>query len=61
MNKVLIIAEIGVNHNGNIDNAKELIDMASRCGADIAKFQIFKSDMVATSLAEKSNYQKKNN
>jgi len=58
MGKVLIIAEIGVNHNGNIEYAKKLIDIAANSGADIAKFQIFKSDMVATSLAEKSNYQK---
>ena len=41
-NKVLIIAEIGVNHNGKLSIAKKLIKKAAEAGADVAKFQIFK-------------------
>lgn len=48
--KVLIIAEIGSNHDGDLDRALELIDIAADCGADIAKFQSFLADeMVAPS------------
>ena len=39
-----IIAEAGVNHNGSIDMAKKMIDVASSCGADFVKFQTFKAD-----------------
>jgi N-acetylneuraminate synthase len=39
MNEVFIIAEIGINHNGNIDTAKKLIDLAKSCGCDAVKFQ----------------------
>ena len=38
-NKILIIAEIGINHNGDIDLAKKMITSAKKCGADIVKFQ----------------------
>ena len=38
-NKIIIIAEVGVNHNGNIKVAKKLIDIAKRSGADYVKFQ----------------------
>ena len=41
---VLIIAEAGVNHNGSLILAKELVDVAKDCGADIVKFQSFKSN-----------------
>ena len=58
--KSLIIAEVGVNHNGDINNAKKLIDAASECGADIVKFQTFKTDKLVTELAQKTNYQIKN-
>ena len=45
---VLIIAEIGVNHNGCMNTAKKLIDVAVQSGADIVKFQTFKSDELTT-------------
>ncbi len=60
MKKTLIIAEVGVNHNGDIDNAKKLIVEASKCGADIVKFQTFKTDNLVTSFAKKTNYQIQN-
>ena len=55
---VLIIAEAGVNHNGDIKIAKELIDIASSGGADIIKFQTFTADRLVTKSAEKAEYQK---
>ena len=56
--KTLIIAEAGVNHNGSIDYAKRLIDVASDSGADIVKFQTFKAETVVTRNAVKADYQK---
>jgi len=53
-----IIAEAGVNHNGNIDCAKKLIDTAKWAGADAVKFQIFKAEDIVIPLAEKAEYQK---
>lgn len=60
MKKVLIIAEAGVNHNGNIDLAKELIFKAYESGADYIKFQSFKASKLVSTTAEKAEYQKKN-
>lgn len=60
MSKVFIIAEAGVNHNGSVDLAKKLIDAAADAGADAVKFQTFKADRLATKLAYKADYQKKN-
>ena len=57
-NNTFIIAEAGVNHNGNIKIAKELIDAASQSGADAIKFQTFKSEKLVTRNAEKASYQK---
>ena len=57
-NKVFIIAEAGVNHNGSIDIAKKLIDAAVASGADAVKFQTFKAKNLATKYAKKANYQK---
>ena len=54
---VFIIAEAGVNHNGSIDVAKKLIDVASTSGADAVKFQTFKAENLATKNARKANYQ----
>jgi N,N'-diacetyllegionaminate synthase len=54
---VLIIAEAGVNHNGDIRIAKELIDMAAEAGADIVKFQTFNADRLVTRGAPKADYQ----
>ena len=48
MSKTLIIAEAGVNHNGNLKLAKKLISVAKKMGADVIKFQIFKADKLTT-------------
>lgn len=58
--KVLIIAEAGVNHNGNIELAKRLIDEAKEAGADIVKFQTFIAEKVISSNAAKAAYQVNN-
>ena len=55
----LIIAEIGINHNGSIKIAKKLINLASEAGADAIKFQTFKAENIAIKNSEKANYQKK--
>ncbi len=60
MNKTLIIAEAGVNHNGRIDMAHKLIDEAVKSGADIIKFQTFSPTDLSTENAELANYQKIN-
>lgn len=57
-NRVFIIAEAGVNHNGSIDIAKKLIDAAVASGADAVKFQTFKAENLATIYAKKAEYQK---
>ncbi len=54
----LIIAEAGVNHNGDIDNAFKLIDTAKAAGADIVKFQTFNANKLASRYAQKAEYQK---
>jgi N,N'-diacetyllegionaminate synthase len=56
-NKTLIIAEAGVNHNGDIHMAKKLIDAAADAGADLVKFQTFSADRLVTAYAKKANYQ----
>ena len=53
-----IIAEAGVNHNGDIKLAKKLIDIARDAGADAVKFQSFKAENVVTKTAQKARYQK---
>ena len=58
--KVIIIAEAGVNHNGNFDNAKKLILAAANAGADYVKFQTFKADKLVSKDAQKAEYQKAN-
>ena len=58
--KVIIIAEIGINHNGNINIAKKLIKKAKESGADIAKFQVFNTDQFVAKNAPAAHYQKKN-
>ena len=60
MRSIELIAEIGVNHNGNISIAKKLIKNAAIAGADYAKFQIFKADNLSTKNSKKANYQNKN-
>ena len=54
---VFIIAEAGVNHNGDMDIAKGLIDAAAEAGADAVKFQTFKADRLVCSDAKKAAYQ----
>jgi len=56
--KTIIIAEAGVNHNGSIDYAKKLIDIAFEGKADYVKFQTFKAEKVVTRNANKAEYQK---
>jgi len=58
VNKVFIIAEAGVNHNGSIDLAKKLIDVASDSGVDAVKFQTFKAEKLVSKNAQKADYQK---
>ncbi|MFT6716159.1 MAG: N,N'-diacetyllegionaminate synthase [Saprospiraceae bacterium] len=60
MEKVLIIAEAGVNHNGNIATAKKLIDVAADAGVDYVKFQSFKASKLVSPSAKKAEYQSKN-
>ncbi len=55
----LIIAEAGVNHNGDIELAKRLVDAAYNAGADYIKFQTFKADNLVTAKARKADYQEK--
>jgi len=56
----LIIAEAGVNHNGSLDIAKQLIDKAVETGADVIKFQTFKAENLVSKSAKQADYQKKN-
>jgi len=58
---VTIIAEAGVNHNGELSLAFELIDAAAKAGADFVKFQSFKADSLVTQHAKKAAYQIKRN
>jgi N,N'-diacetyllegionaminate synthase len=60
MNRTIIIAEAGVNHNGDINIAKKLIDAAAEAKADYVKFQTFKANKLVTKSAAKAAYQKKN-
>jgi len=60
MDKVLIIAEAGVNHNGSLEIAKNLIDAAANAGVDYVKFQTFNADKLVSKNAQKAVYQQKN-
>ena len=60
MNKTLIIAEAGVNHNGSIEMAKQLIDAAAVAGVDYVKFQTFKAEKLVTKDAKQAEYQQRN-
>src|SRR5271154_5592024 len=59
MANAFIIAQAGVNHNGSVDLALQLIDAAKASGADAVKFQTFRADRIATRSAEKANYQQR--
>jgi N,N'-diacetyllegionaminate synthase len=56
-NRTLIIAEAGVNHNGDLDMAKQLVDVAAEAGADLVKFQTFNASRLVTESASKADYQ----
>jgi N,N'-diacetyllegionaminate synthase len=55
--RTLIIAEAGVNHNGDLELAKQLVDVAAEAGADLVKFQTFSADCLAAAIAPKAQYQ----
>ena len=55
----LIIAEAGVNHNGDIQLAKKLVEVASEAKVDVVKFQTFQASSVVTINAKKADYQSK--
>jgi N,N'-diacetyllegionaminate synthase len=57
MSKTIIIAEAGVNHNGSISLAKQLIDVAALAGVDYIKFQTFKAEKLVSKQAKKAEYQ----
>lgn len=60
MSRVLIIAEAGVNHNGSMVIAKQLVDKAVEAGVDIIKFQTFKSEKLVSKAAKQAEYQQRN-
>lgn len=60
MSHVLVIAEAGVNHNGSQQIAKQLVDKAVEAGADIIKFQTFKSERLVSKAAKQAEYQQRN-
>lgn len=60
MEKVLIIAEAGVNHNGSLEMAKQMADTAKLCGADFVKFQTTRVDSLVSRFATMAEYQKQN-
>lgn len=60
MQKTLIIAEAGVNHNGSMESAKKLIDVAAQAGVDYVKFQTFKTENLVSKSAQKADYQQRN-
>jgi N,N'-diacetyllegionaminate synthase len=59
MNPIVIIAEAGVNHNGQLSLAKKLADAAAAAGADYVKFQTFEPEALVSRFAQKADYQKK--
>lgn len=60
MNHTLVIAEAGVNHNGSLEMAKQLVDKAVEAGVDYIKFQTFKASKLVTKTAKQAEYQQKN-
>ena len=60
MSHVLVIAEAGVNHNGSLQIAKQLVDKAVEAGVDIIKFQTFKSERLVSKAAKQAEYQHRN-
>lgn len=60
MGRTLIIAEAGVNHNGSMELARQLIDAAADAGVDYVKFQTFRTENLVSKLAKKADYQARN-
>jgi N,N'-diacetyllegionaminate synthase len=58
--KVIVIAEAGVNHNGDLQKALNLVDVAADAGVDFVKFQTFKAETLVNPSAQKADYQKRN-
>ena len=58
--KVKIILEAGINHNGSLNLAKKMVDVAAKSGADFIKFQTFKADYLVTKYAKRASYSLKN-
>jgi len=59
MHRTFIIAESGVNHNGDVAIAKEMVDVAAQAGAGAVKFQTFKAEIMISKFAPKAEYQRK--
>ena len=57
MSRVTVIAEAGVNHNGDIELARRLVEEAAAAGADLVKFQTFSASRLVTRVARKADYQ----
>ena len=57
--KTIIIAEAGVNHNGKVKLAKNLVNIAKNAGADYVKFQYFNPEYLTTNFSKQADYQKK--
>lgn len=60
MSRVFVIAEVGVNHNGSFQLAKQLIDAAVEAGVDAVKFQTWKTELIVTQIAKQAAYQVEN-
>ena len=58
MKRILVIAEAGVNHNGSLETAKRLVEVAANAGADFVKFQTFNAEDIVIKTADKAEYQK---
>ena len=58
--RTYVIAEVGVNHNGSLALAKQMIEVAAESGADAVKFQTFKAENLVTRSAQRAGYQLKN-